>query len=77
MFRSLLGPRQVSVSIKVLNLYPIWIHTMGCLHTIQYGTCNKTLRVIYYLKDNWAETRRIIMHPVKYQTKAKIKNYYN
>jgi hypothetical protein len=54
MFRPLLGHHEVSVSVKVLNLYPIWIH-MGCLYTIQYHICNKTLRVMYYLKSNWAE----------------------
>jgi hypothetical protein len=47
MFRPLLGHHQVSVSVKMLNLYPIWIHIMGCLDTIQYRTCNKTLKVMY------------------------------
>jgi hypothetical protein len=50
MFRPLLGHRQVSVSVKVLNLYAIWIHVMGCLYAIQYHACNKTLNVMYYLK---------------------------
>jgi hypothetical protein len=31
MFRPLLGHQQVSVSVKVLNLYPIWTHIMSCL----------------------------------------------
>jgi hypothetical protein len=70
MFRLLLGHHQVSVSIKVLNLDPIWIHIMGYLYTIQRRTCNKTLRVMYYLQINWAETGRIIMLPVKCQIKA-------
>jgi hypothetical protein len=57
MFRPLLIHYQVSVSVKVMNLCPIWIHIMGCLHTIQYDACNKTHRVMYYLKSNWAEFR--------------------
>jgi hypothetical protein len=35
MFRQLLG-YQVSVSVKVLNLYPTWIHIIGFLYTISY-----------------------------------------
>jgi hypothetical protein len=54
MFRHLLCHHQVSVSVKVLN--PLWTHIMGCLYSIQYDICSKTLRVLYYLKDNWAET---------------------
>jgi hypothetical protein len=56
MFRPLLGHHQVSVSVKVLNLYTIWIHITGCLYNIQYRTYNKPLRVMYYLKSNCAET---------------------
>jgi hypothetical protein len=56
MFRHLLGHHPVWVSVKVLELYPILIHIMGCLYAIQYHTCNKTLRVMYYLKSNRAET---------------------
>jgi hypothetical protein len=52
MFRALLGHHQVSVSVKVLYLYSVWIHIMFCVYTIQYHTCNKTLRVMYYLKSN-------------------------
>jgi hypothetical protein len=44
MFRPLLGHHQVLVSVKVLKLYPIWLHIMDCLYTIQYHTCNKKLR---------------------------------
>jgi hypothetical protein len=45
MFRPLLGHHQVLFSVKVLNLYPIWIHIMGSLYTLQHHICNKTLRV--------------------------------
>jgi hypothetical protein len=48
MFRPFLGNRLVSVDVKELNSYPVWIHIMGYPYTIQYHTCNKTLRVIYY-----------------------------
>jgi hypothetical protein len=34
MFPHLLGHHQVSVSVKVLNLHPIWIHIMGCLFVL-------------------------------------------
>jgi hypothetical protein len=50
MFRPLLDQHQVSVSVKALNLYPTWIHIMGCLCAIQHRTCNKPLSVMYYLK---------------------------
>jgi hypothetical protein len=36
MFRPLLCYHQVSVSVTVLNLYPIWINILGCLHSVQY-----------------------------------------
>jgi hypothetical protein len=75
MFRPLLGHHQVSVIIKVLNLYLIWIHIICCLYAIQYDTCNKTHKVMYYLKSNWTETGWIIMHPFRFQIKAKMKNY--
>jgi hypothetical protein len=51
MFRPLLDRHQVSVHVKVLKLYPIWIHIVGCLYTKQYHTCNTTLRVMYDLKS--------------------------
>jgi hypothetical protein len=37
-----------------------------------YMLYNITLKVMYYLKNNWAETGWIIMHPVRCQIKAKI-----
>jgi hypothetical protein len=62
MFRPLLGHHQVSVSVKVLKLYPIWIHIMdpeltsylsryqvtrnNILYNITLVT--KTLRFMYY-----------------------------
>jgi hypothetical protein len=52
MFRLLLCHHQVSVSVKALNLYPMWICIVGCLYTIQYRTCNKTISVMCYLKCN-------------------------
>jgi hypothetical protein len=41
MFRPLFGHQNVYVSVQVLNLYPIWIHIMGCLYTIKYHTCKR------------------------------------
>jgi hypothetical protein len=76
-FRPLLCHHQVSVNVKVLNLYTIWIHIMGCLYTTQYHTCKKTLRVMYYLKCNWLRLDEPLCIQLNVKLKLKLKRQYN
>jgi hypothetical protein len=34
---------QVSISVKVLSLHPVWIHIMGCLYIV---TCDFTIHTV-------------------------------